>query len=68
MTDIAALRDSLVFPLLVKPRLSHIFEERFGRKFVVVESIDELLRAFALVSQESQRSFRQNWTGATVLR
>jgi predicted ATP-grasp superfamily ATP-dependent carboligase len=44
---ILALRDELVFPLLVKPRLSHLFEERFGRKHMIVSSFDELLAVFA---------------------
>jgi predicted ATP-grasp superfamily ATP-dependent carboligase len=43
--QVESLRQSLVFPLLVKPRLSHLFEERFGRKYVFAESFDELLTA-----------------------
>jgi D-aspartate ligase len=48
--QVLALRDSLVFPLLVKPRLSHLFEERFGKKFVVVNDFERLLDAFDAVS------------------
>lgn len=48
--QVEALRDQLVFPLLVKPRLSHLFEERFGAKFLVADSYDQLLSAFDTVS------------------
>jgi len=51
MDQIVALRDDLTYPLLVKPRLSHLFEERFGKKFVVVENFDQLLRTFDTVSE-----------------
>lgn len=44
--EVVALRDELVFPLMIKPRLSHLFEEKFGRKHVIVDSFDELLAAF----------------------
>jgi predicted ATP-grasp superfamily ATP-dependent carboligase len=43
--QVIALRDALVFPLLVKPHLSHVFESRFGRKHVLVHTFDELLTA-----------------------
>src|SRR5438876_10337968 len=29
--QLTTLRPNLVFPLLVKPRLSHVFENRFGK-------------------------------------
>ena len=49
LDELAALRGSLVFPLIVKPRLSHVFEERFGRKFLVAESHEQLADAFRTV-------------------
>lgn len=49
LDELDALRGSLVFPLIVKPRLSHVFEERFGRKFLVAESHDQLADAFRTV-------------------
>jgi predicted ATP-grasp superfamily ATP-dependent carboligase len=48
--QIVALRGELVFPLMIKPRLSHEFEAIFGRKHVVVEDYDELLAAYDRVS------------------
>jgi D-aspartate ligase len=44
--QVLAIKDALVFPLMVKPRLSHLFEQRFGRKHVIVASFDELLATF----------------------
>lgn len=43
--DLEPLRRELVFPLIVKPQLSHVFEERFGQKFFLAHSYDELLIA-----------------------
>jgi predicted ATP-grasp superfamily ATP-dependent carboligase len=45
--QIERIRDDLVFPLLVKPRLSHVFEERFGRKYALVDDLDALRDAFS---------------------
>jgi predicted ATP-grasp superfamily ATP-dependent carboligase len=44
--QVLGLRDELVFPLMVKPRLSHLFEARFGRKHVIVSGFEELLGVF----------------------
>lgn len=49
LDDLQSFRESLVFPLIVKPRLSHVFEERFGRKFLVAESHEQLADAFRTV-------------------
>ncbi|MGH7192512.1 MAG: carboxylate--amine ligase, partial [Candidatus Saccharimonadales bacterium] len=53
LEQLEALRGSLVFPLIVKPRLSHVFEERFGRKFLVAESHEQLVEAFRVVQDAS---------------
>lgn len=42
MADVESIRDEMVFPLLVKPRLSHRFHERFRVKFLKAESAAEL--------------------------
>ena len=47
--QIRELRAELVFPLVVKPRLSHIFERAFGRKHVIVRDFDELLQVLARI-------------------
>lgn len=49
LEQIEGLRPSLVFPLIVKPQLSHVFEERFGRKFLVAGDFDELRAAWSAV-------------------
>jgi D-aspartate ligase len=40
-----------VYPLLVKPRLSHVFEAKFGRKHVTANNYDELDRAFTVAHE-----------------
>lgn len=45
------LRGELTFPLLVKPLLSHVFGERFGKKFLVAANFDQLREAYEKVSQ-----------------
>jgi D-aspartate ligase len=47
--SVAALHDELVFPLLVKPTLSHVFERQFDVKHLTVENLDELLDALRAV-------------------
>ena len=48
--QVLALRDRIAFPLMIKPRLSHVFEEHFGRKHVIVPDFDELLSVFDATS------------------
>lgn len=48
--QIMAVRRELVFPLMVKPRLSHLFEQRFGSKYVMVADLSQLLDAFETTS------------------
>jgi D-aspartate ligase len=43
--SVAKLRVDLVFPLLVKPTLSHVFERQFDVKHMTVENYDELMAA-----------------------
>lgn len=38
-----AIRTELVYPLIVKPRLSHVFRARFGRKFFLAESFAQVV-------------------------
>jgi predicted ATP-grasp superfamily ATP-dependent carboligase len=47
----AALRGELVYPLLVKPVLSHVYQRRFGRKFAVAGDFEELLKALREVGE-----------------
>jgi predicted ATP-grasp superfamily ATP-dependent carboligase len=44
--QVMAVRDELVFPLIVKPRLSHLFEQQFGKKYFTANNFDELTSAF----------------------
>lgn len=46
LADVEALRRELCYPLLVKPKLSHLFQQRFSRKFLVAQDFEELVAAF----------------------
>lgn len=48
--DVRAIARELVFPLMVKPRLSHVFERHFGRKHVIVNDAAELSAAIDAAS------------------
>lgn len=54
--EIAALRDELVFPLLVKPRLSHLFDNRFGRKHIIVDRYEDLLPAYEMATGDGMEA------------
>ena len=47
-TDIHRLRDELVYPLIVKPKVSHVFQKKFKAKFFVAEDFDQLLEAYRI--------------------
>lgn len=49
--DLLSLRDSLVYPLLVKPELSHVFTKKFRGKFFVANNFEEVCEAFQKVQQ-----------------
>jgi D-aspartate ligase len=59
--QIIAQRHEYRFPLLVKPRISHVFEQRFGRKFVIAHSFDELLAAFEIVAEAGITAMLVEW-------
>ena len=44
--DLTELRDQLVYPIIVKPVLSHIFQQKFRTKFIVAEDFAQLCDAF----------------------
>ncbi len=44
-TELSDLRSQLVYPLIVKPRYSHLFEAHFGRKFFVADSFEMAVEA-----------------------
>jgi len=50
VADVQRLENELVYPLLVKPFVSHVFQERFGKKFKVVSNFEELIDAFKAVA------------------
>jgi D-aspartate ligase len=44
--DIHRLRDEFVYPLIVKPNVSHVFQHKFRRKFFVAENFQQLLDSY----------------------
>lgn len=61
MEQLEALRDELVFPLIVKPRLSHVFERQFGRKFIIASNFDEVVRALEGVTAAGINTLLVEW-------
>jgi D-aspartate ligase len=47
---LASLRGELTFPLIVKPRLSHVFEGRSGNKLVIAHRFEEVAAAVHAVA------------------
>ena len=45
-----ALKDELIFPLIVKPHMSHVFEEKFGKKYIFANNLDQVLSAIEATS------------------
>ena len=46
--DVHALRDQFVYPLIVKPKLSHLFQKMFNSKFIVADCFDEVVDAYQI--------------------
>jgi D-aspartate ligase len=44
--DIHRLSKEFVYPLIVKPTISHVFRSKFNRKFFRAENFDQLLESF----------------------
>jgi D-aspartate ligase len=51
LDEIRAVRDQFVFPLIIKPLVSHTFFEQYGRKFIEVQNYDELVWGFESVRE-----------------
>ena len=48
--DLEAVRDELVFPLVVKPRLGYVFEAKTGKKLLQVENYEQVAAAVDAVA------------------
>lgn len=44
--DLYCLREELVYPLIVKPKVSHVFQKRFKVKFFLAEGFNQLLESY----------------------
>ena len=59
--QVIALRDSLVFPLIIKPHFTYIYEQRSGKKFMVAHDFDQLLRAHEALSAAGIETLLVEW-------
>ena len=54
--EVDAAREGLLFPVIVKPRLSHVFESRTGRKLFVADTVDAMAGAVAAIESTGTES------------
>jgi len=52
ISSVQKLKDELIFPLLVKPLVSHHFVATFGVKFLVAENFQELISAWEQIGED----------------
>lgn len=50
--DIHCLHNSFVYPLIIKPKLSHLFQAKFATKFITVKSYQQLLDGYRIINSE----------------
>jgi D-aspartate ligase len=48
--DLHGLREELVYPLIVKPKVSHVFQKRFKVKFFLAEGFNQLLESYRVAN------------------
>lgn len=56
LEDVEAVRDDLVYPLLVKPQFTHEFGKRFKGKFITVDNYADLCSAFETITKAGIRT------------
>ena len=44
--DIQRLREELVYPLIVKPKISHLFQQKFKCKYLLAEDFSQLIEKY----------------------
>lgn len=49
--DICQLSEEFVYPLIVKPKISHLFQDKFKRKFFKAGNLNQLLESFRLADR-----------------
>ena len=47
--DLFSVQSELVFPVIIKPVHSHLFQQKFRSKFLIAENFQELCEAFRIV-------------------
>ena len=48
--DLGKLHHELVYPIIVKPILSHVFQQKFRTKFIVADNFEQLGAAFTVAA------------------
>jgi D-aspartate ligase len=56
-----ALKDQLLFPLIVKPSMSHVFEEKFGRKFLFASNFEQVLEGIDATTAAGVEVLLMEW-------
>jgi len=46
--DLNRVRDELVYPIIVKPKVSHVFQQVFQAKFIVANDFDAVSKGFGI--------------------
>jgi len=59
--QVLALQDQLVFPLIIKPRISHVFEAKFNRKYIFASNLAEALAAIDVTSAAGVEVLLMEW-------
>lgn len=55
------LKDQLVFPLIVKPRMSHVFEAKFGKKYLNAPDFNAVLSGIDAASAAGVEVLLMEW-------
>lgn len=49
--DLHRVRDELVYPIIVKPKVSHVFQQVFQAKFIVADDFDAVSKGFQIAEE-----------------
>jgi predicted ATP-grasp superfamily ATP-dependent carboligase len=55
------LKEQLVYPLIVKPHLSHVFEARFNKKFLFASNLEDVLAGVDAASAAGLEVLLMEW-------
>ncbi len=61
LEQLQSVRDSLTFPLLVKPLFSHVFDAKHGRKHFFAKHFDDLIQSWRRVLADGIEAMLVEW-------